>query len=47
MSTKAIVADRPRNVSGPKSRSQKTSASSIEPTSSATWFIPTSATPGA
>ena len=47
MSTNAIDADRPRSVSGPKSRSQNASASSIEPTSSATWLIPTSATPGA
>ena len=41
MSMNAIDELRPRRVSSPNRRSQKASASSIEPTSSATWFRPT------
>jgi hypothetical protein len=44
MSTNAIDTDRLRSSSGPNRRSQNASASSTEPTASATWLIPTSAT---
>ena len=46
-STNAIEPDRLRSRSGPNRRSQNASASSIDPTSSATWLIPTSAMSGA
>src|SRR5438132_9867699 len=40
-STNAIEPLRPRSVSSPKMRSKKASASSMPPTSTATWLIPT------